>query len=72
MLFNDTSAQFRPFGVLERLEIKPYYRLCVKSEQAGLLASIKAIYKLKCKLLNVKDKYVNNTLVHRCIRLLKR
>ena len=24
MLFNDTSAQFRPFGVLERLEIKPF------------------------------------------------
>ena len=24
MLFNDISAQFRPFGVLERLEIKPF------------------------------------------------
>ena len=24
MLFNETSAQFRPFSVLERLEIKPY------------------------------------------------
>ena len=24
MLFSDTSAQFRPFSVLERLEIKPF------------------------------------------------
>ena len=24
ILFNDTSAQFTPFSVLERLEIKPF------------------------------------------------
>ena len=28
--FNDISAQFRPFSVLERLEIKPYWRLYIK------------------------------------------
>jgi len=26
MLFNDTSAKFRPFSVLERLEVRQYVR----------------------------------------------
>ena len=71
MFRNDTSAQFRPFSVLECLEIKTVLTNVYNKLKTGLLALIKFMHKLGCKLLSINRKYVNITLVYRCIRLYK-